>query len=162
MTGRVALKSGVRTLEVDPRDAAAMFALNWETLLATKHGWRWDARRGVLRCPEGKPLTLTTVSCQYRRARIYFRGGLQVCHRCPVTALRFQRADQQRAEAAREPTDDVCQAGRIPGEGDRTLRHLDLSPGRTGTRPNRHVAATGPQRALIVVDVPQIPDISDL
>ena len=45
----------------DPRLKRLLDELDWETMLKQRPGWSWDGEQGLLVCPEGRTLTLTTV-----------------------------------------------------------------------------------------------------
>ncbi len=69
----------------DPLLTKLLVSLDWPALLASRPGWTWDADRAELRCPDGRPLALTTVrpeaSSEGRTAVIFRRpaGGCEDC-----------------------------------------------------------------------------------
>lgn len=64
--------------------AGRLPGLNWEALLTGRPDWTWDAVAGVLRCPEGKALSLTCVDIpRPGGVRFIFRGAVGACEACP-------------------------------------------------------------------------------
>jgi hypothetical protein len=78
-----------------PRDPVVSTLLNridWPALLVGRSDWQWDAVAGVLRCPDGRELTLTSVRPEpYApgRTQIIFRRPAGGCEACPARAECF-------------------------------------------------------------------------
>ncbi len=59
--------------------------LDWEKMLVRREGWSWDHEAGLLRCPEGRGLELTSVVFLHdsmHRARLFFRNPRSGCRNC--------------------------------------------------------------------------------
>lgn len=69
----------------DPVVTTLLQSLDWAAMLANRPGWQWDPKAAELRCPDGKPLVLTTVRAQPGSAGctglIFCRphGGCETC-----------------------------------------------------------------------------------
>ena len=77
-----------RVPEAWPRDPVVtklLDELDWTSLLARRPGWSWDAASGLLHCPEGRDLVLTTVRAKAHAkdtTGIVFcrpKGGCEAC-----------------------------------------------------------------------------------
>lgn len=81
-----------------PRDPVILDILaeqDWPGLLARRAGWTWDPDRKELRCPHGRPLTLTTVRAQEHapgRTSVVFLRPAGGCDDCQVRRGCFDSA----------------------------------------------------------------------
>lgn len=69
----------------DPIVTTVLQKLDWSSLLATRLGWRWDAKAAELFCPEGRALVLTTVRAKPHspgRTGIIFCRPYAGCNEC--------------------------------------------------------------------------------
>jgi len=79
----------------DPVVARLLGKLEWSNLLATRPGWAFEASAGVLCCPDGRPLTLTTVERSAPDkdvARAIFYRPSRGCEQCSARPACFQSA----------------------------------------------------------------------
>jgi hypothetical protein len=80
----------------DPIISEVLSELEWDTLLARHERWEWDAVSGELRCPEGRPMVLTTIRPEAHSngtSGVIFRrpkGGCEDCSARP-DCLRSER-----------------------------------------------------------------------
>ena len=61
--------------------------LPWDEMLTSRPDWSWDGTKGVLRCPDGQHLHLSTIGLGQRaegRAAAYFRTRSGACRACPL------------------------------------------------------------------------------
>ena len=77
----------------DPKLLELLDQLDWPSLLARHPGWTWDADAHRLRCPDGRPLDLTSVRPNEHaagRTGIIFRRPKGGCEDCAPREACFQ------------------------------------------------------------------------
>ena len=88
----------------DPVVLEILAELEWDALLARRPGWTWDGSAAELRCPEGRPLQLTTVrpsGHKNGRTHVIFRrpaGGCEDCTSRPGCLNSAQSSASKHAE----------------------------------------------------------------
>lgn len=130
-----------RVPEQWPRDPVVQKILDemdWPTLLDRRPGWSRDVDAGELRCPDGRPLFLTTVRPKEHaegRTNVIFRRPVRGCEDClprPL-CLRSERTDAPKHAEFSIPTkvaDDLrARLVRLRGRGGPTITPITDSPG---------------------------------
>jgi len=88
----------------DPKILELLAELDWSCLLAQRPGWTWDAEAQELRCPDGRPLVLTSVRsrehAEGRTGIIFCRPsrGCEVCAPRETCFTSWQHAASKHVE----------------------------------------------------------------
>ena len=99
----------------DPRVLRLLDELDWDTLLARRPGWSWDATAGGLQCADGRQLYITSVPAKgagQPRRDVVFRRPTGGCEDCAPRADCYRTAREQGSKhvtmlIAAEVADDI-------------------------------------------------------
>jgi len=141
----------IRNLQADeripehwPRDPVIrdlLAKLDWSAMLAQRPNWQWDDVSGVLRCSDGRELSLTTARSSENakgRTGIIFRRNIGGCEDCPdrPPCLRSERQETSKHLEISIPTpiaEKLCQ--RLVSTRGKTVRPRRIEPIRDSPGP---------------------------
>ncbi|MBU0610114.1 MAG: hypothetical protein KKI08_19670 [Armatimonadetes bacterium] len=122
----------------DPVLLTALAELEWTTMLPGRPGWTWDRDEGPLRCPEGRPLPLTTVRRGEHaegRTMVIFRRPTWGCQGCSSRGecFRSDRASLPKHAEFSIPTREAdklrARLTEVRCNGNRTIIPVAEAPG---------------------------------
>ena len=122
----------------DPVLLTALAELEWTAMLPGRPGWTWDRDEGELRCPEGRPLALTTVRGEEHaegRTMVIFRRPTWGCQGCSSRGecFRSDRASMPKHAEFSIPTREAdkmrARLTQVRGNGNRTITPVTEAPG---------------------------------
>jgi len=147
----------------DPLLQHLLAKLDWPQLLRGRDGWTWDPEQGLLLCPEGRPMQLTSVipkPLADGRQGILFRRQRGGCEDCEARPDCFHSAQSRTSKLLKIPAPPEIAAQlrerlsliRQPPKSPSLLTPCALQPGPYQVRPSLFLPATARQLFHQLID----------